>query len=207
MIKAIIFDFGRVISSQKPLQLFRTYEKDLGLAPGQINKIMFDSQEWQDALLGHLTVEDFWYAIGPRLGLRSRGKIDAFRHRYQADESINRGVHHIIRELHGLYRLAVLSNSPPSLDQWLLDWGLFELFDVVFCSGDEGLVKPNPAAYKTVLERLGILPHEAIFIDDTTGHVTAAQKLGIHGMVFTTAGQLNRDLNTLLVKENHPDTE
>ena len=55
MIKAVIFDFGRVISAQKPPSLFLRYEVDLGLAPHTINAIMFDSPAWQDALLGHKT--------------------------------------------------------------------------------------------------------------------------------------------------------
>ena len=207
MIKAVIFDFGRVISSQKPLSLFRVYEKDLGLAPGLINKIMFDSQDWQNALLGRTTATEFWYAIGPRLGLDSPRKIDNFRRRYHADESINTGVREIIRKLRGRYKLAVLSNSPPGLGQWLHDWGMLDLFDAVFCSGDEGFTKPDPAAYKTVLIRLGVSPHEAIFIDDTSGHVAAAQKLGIHAIVFTTVGQLIHDLNAILSNENHLLTE
>jgi putative hydrolase of the HAD superfamily len=44
MIKAIIFDFGRVISAQKPISLFRRYEDDMGLTPGTLNTIMFDSR-------------------------------------------------------------------------------------------------------------------------------------------------------------------
>ena len=203
MITAVIFDFGRVISAPKPLRLFRNYEKDLGLAPGLINKIMFDSQEWQHALLGRITAAEFWYAIGPRLGLDSRRKIDDFRRRYHADESINRGVRNIIRKLRGRYRLAVLSNSPPGLGRWLLDWGMLDLFDAVFCSGDEGLIKPDPAAYTTVLNRLGVLPYEAVFIDDTSGHVSAAQKLGLHGIIFTTVDRLIQELNALLPEENH----
>ena len=52
MIKAIIFDFGRVITAQKPRSLFRSYETELGLDPDTINPIMFESQAWQDTLLG-----------------------------------------------------------------------------------------------------------------------------------------------------------
>ncbi len=33
MIKAIIFDFGRVITAQKPLSLFRSYEEER-IGPG-----------------------------------------------------------------------------------------------------------------------------------------------------------------------------
>jgi putative hydrolase of the HAD superfamily len=197
-IKAIIFDFGRVISSQKPASLFRTYEKDLGLACDTINRIMFDSQAWQDALIGRLSAKEFWYAIGPELGLESREKIDCFRKRYHADESVNRDVLNLIERLHGQYKLAVLSNNPPDLAEWLSAWGIFDLFDVVYCSGDEGLIKPDPAVYKSTLNRLGVLSHEAVFIDDTAGHVKAAQSLGIHGIEFSDARQLTLELHSFL---------
>lgn len=205
MIKAIIFDFGRVISSQKPHSLFQNYEADLGLAPGMINRIMFRSQVWRDALIGRITAKEFWYAIGPELGLETCEKIEDFRRRYHADESINDGVLNLIRQLHGQYKLAVLSNSPTGLDEWLADWDMLDLFDVVFCSGDEGRVKPDPAAFNTTLKRLGVLPHEAVFIDDTADHVDAAQELGIHSILFTTAEELALELNVLLaLQENLP---
>jgi putative hydrolase of the HAD superfamily len=198
MISAIIFDFGRVISAQKPPSLFRRHEKDLGLAPGTLNPIMFGSQAWQDALLGRKTAEAFWYAIGPELGLNTPEEIDAFRRRYHGDEAINEGVLDLIRRVHGLHKLAVLSNSPPGLTQWLDDWGILELFDVVFCSGDEGVKKPDPSAFQVTLERLGVEPREAVFIDDTMNHVEAARRLGLHGIHFTTAAALEEELGKLL---------
>jgi putative hydrolase of the HAD superfamily len=200
VIKAVIFDFGRVISAQKPMSLFRRYEEDLGLAPGTINPIMFGSAAWQDTLLGHRTAEEFWHAIGPKLNLHTPEAVDAFRRRYHADEALNEGVLALARRLRGRYKLAVLSNSPPGLAQWLADWGIGDLFDTVFCSGDEGVVKPDPAAFQITLERLGVVPEEAVFIDDTPGHVEAARALGLHGTVFTTAEALSDELGALLTR-------
>jgi putative hydrolase of the HAD superfamily len=200
MIKAIIFDFGRVISAQKPPSLFRRYEEDLGLAPGTINPIMFGSPAWEDALVGRKTAEEFWHAIGPELNLHTTEEIDAFRQRYHADEAINEGVLDLIRRLHaqGRHKLAVLSNSPPGLAQWLSDWDMLDPFDVVFCSGDEGVKKPDPAAFEITLERLGVAPQEAVFIDDTRGHVETSRALGLHGILFTTAEALQAELHGLL---------
>jgi len=200
MIKAIIFDFGRVISGQKPLSLFRNYEDELGLEPGTINSIMFDSEAWQDALVGRKTVEEFWHEIGPELGLNSVDEVDAFRHRYRADEEINQGVLDLIHRLHGNYKLAVLSNSPPGLSKGLADWNMLNFFKVVFCSGDEGMAKPDPEAFELTLERLGLKPNEAVFIDDTREHVEAARKLGLQGILFTTAEKLEEELDLLLRK-------
>jgi len=198
MIKAIIFDFGRVISAQKPLSLFRRYEDELGLEPGTINSVMFDSQAWQKALVGRKTVEEFWYEIGPELGLNSHEEIDAFRNRYWADENINANVLKLIQKLHGHYRLAVLSNAPPGLSQWLADWRILDFFDLVFCSGDEGVVKPDAMPFEVTLERLGVQPGEAVFIDDTMENVEAARKLGLQGILFTTAEELEKELDLLL---------
>jgi putative hydrolase of the HAD superfamily len=198
MIKAIIFDFGRVITAQKPLSLFRSYEEELGLDPDTINSIMFDSQAWQDTLLGRKTTEEFWHLIGPELGLKTADEVNRFRRRYHADEAINEAVLDLIRKLRGRYKLAILSNSPPDLTRWLADWEMRDLFEVVFCSGDEGMIKPDPAAFKLTLERLGVEPGKAVFIDDTPEHVEAARKLGIQGIIFTTTAALKDDLKKFL---------
>ena len=200
MIKAIIFDFGRVISAQKHSSLFRRYEDELGLKPGTINSIMFDSEAWHEALVGRKTAEEFWHEIGPELGLNSHEEIDAFRNRYRADENINTNVLKLIQKLHGHYRLAVLSNAPPGLSQWLAHWRILDFFDLVFCSGDEGVVKPDAMPFEVTLERLGVQPGEAVFIDDTMENVEAARKLGLHGILFTTAEELEKELNLLLHK-------
>ena len=201
MIKAIIFDFGRVISAQKPESLFRSYEQNLGLAPGKLNQIMFGSMDWQEALVGRKTMEEFWYAIGPELGLNSGDEIDGFRRLYRADEAVNEKVLDLIRQFHGRYKLALLSNAPPGLTQWLADWKILHLFDTVFCSGDEGVVKPDPTAFEITLERLGVEANEAVFIDDTTEHVEASRKIGLHGILFTTAEELEEELTRLLGKD------
>jgi putative hydrolase of the HAD superfamily len=201
MIKAVVFDFGRVISAQKPASLFRGYEEELGLVPGKLNRVMFGNPSWQEVLLGHRSSDDYWREIGPMLGLDDPEAIQAFRQRYFSDESIDPGVESLLQGLHGRYKLAVLSNSPPGLSRWLAEWDILDLFDVLVCSGDEGLVKPDPAIFELTLARLGVAPAEAVFIDDTLGHVQAARDLGIHSIHFTNAEQLARDLDALLERE------
>lgn len=200
MIEAIIFDFGRVISAQKPMSLFRNYELELGLAPGVLNRVMFGSQGWEEVLVGRKSLDDYWLEIGPALGLRTPDEIQAFRQRYFSDEAINEGVLDLIRRLHGQYKLAILSNSPPRLSKWLADWQILDLFDVVVCSGEEGVAKPDRAIFDLTLARLGVAPEEAVFIDDSPGHVAAARALGINGIHFTTVGALVVDLDDLLLR-------
>jgi len=201
MIKAVIFDFGRVISAQKPMSLFRGYETELGLAYGTLNRVMFGSDAWREVLVGRKTVEAYWSEIAPKLGLNSPEEMVEFRERYHADEAINAGVLELIRCLHGRYRLAVLSNSPAGLNRWLAEWGILDLFDTVVCSGDVGLAKPDPAIFRLALGRLGVTPQEAIFIDDSPRHVEAAAVVGLHAIHFTTAEALERQLACALETE------
>jgi epoxide hydrolase-like predicted phosphatase len=197
MIKAIIFDFGRVISAAKPKELFHGYEDELGLEHDTINQIMFESDQWQQTLVGRMTMSQFWQAIGPSLKLFSAAEVTLFQNRYYADEKINTEILPLLKRLHSSYQLAILSNHPPGLRAWLEDWDIDGLFEVIFCSGDEGMAKPDPEPFRLTLERLGVEAAEAVFIDDTPGHVEAALALDLHGLLFSDCATLISDLALL----------
>lgn len=182
--RAVLFDFGRVLSAPKPASLFEGYEKDLGLPRGSINRIMFEDPAWEDTLTGRLSLDAYWRIIGPRLNLRTPEEIAAFRARYDADERPNGPVMDMIRRLYGRAPLAVLSNAPRGLRWWLSRWGVLPFFEVVFCSGEEGVRKPFAQAYTITLERLGVPPHGALFVDDTPENVEAARALGIASHLY-----------------------
>ena len=55
-----------------------------------------------------------------------------------------------------------------------------ELFDLVVDSCEEGVRKPDPAIFRTALDRLGVAdPARAIFLDDFEGNLVAARTLGM----------------------------
>ncbi len=47
-------------------------------------------------------------------------------------------------------------------------------------SGDEKLVKPDPAIYRVVLARTGLDPQDILFFDDSAANIEAAAALGFH---------------------------
>lgn len=197
MITCLVFDFGRVISASKPASLFHAYEKDLGLEPHSINRVMFDSVHWYRALTGEIDMSTYWQTIGSSLNLDSPQAVKQFQERYYQDEEINTEVKQLIHELSRTHNLAVLSNHPSGLQEWLVDWQLDGLFDVIICSADVGVVKPDKRIFELLLERMEVPPEQIVFIDDTTEHVLASHALGMHGVVFTTAAQLKKDLREL----------
>ena len=197
MIRVLLFDFGRVISAPKPRSLFHRYEKELGLEPDTINTIMFESPLWQQALTGMLAMDKYWAAIGPQLNLFSQSAIQRFQKKYFEDERVNLAVLDIIEQVSKTFKLAIVSNHPPGLMQWLEAWNIDHLFKMVICSGDEGIAKPDPAIFILSLKRLGVSAEEAFFIDDTLEHILAARALGIHGHHFVSEEQLILDLRKM----------
>lgn len=67
-------------------------------------------------------------------------------------------------------------------------------FDARLISGDERLIKPNPAFFQLLVDRHGIVPERSIFIDDLIKNTDIAEKLGYNVHVFRDAKALRDDL-------------
>lgn len=73
---------------------------------------------------------------------------------------------------------------------------IFDHFQDIVVSGTEKMMKPDPAIYRLAIERFGIDPAGAIFIDDVAKNVAGAESVGIAGHRFVDAPTLERDLVT-----------
>ena len=71
---------------------------------------------------------------------------------------------------------------------------VFDRFRDIVVSGTEKLIKPDPAIYDLAIERFGIDPTGAFFIDDVAANVAGAESVGIAGHQFVDAAMLEREL-------------
>jgi 2-haloacid dehalogenase len=74
---------------------------------------------------------------------------------------------------------------------------IFDLFQDIIVSGVEKLVKPDPAIYALALQRFGIRPGQAIFIDDNHSNVISARENGFATHHFRDAASLRAELVAL----------
>ena len=106
------------------------------------------------------------------------------------------GTADVVRDLHAAGdRLLVLSNMPSEVWAPLterFDW--FSLFDGEVVSGDEKVVKPDPAIYRILIERFDVDPTTSVFVDDRQENVDAAAALGFDAVLFTDAASLRASL-------------
>jgi putative hydrolase of the HAD superfamily len=96
------------------------------------------------------------------------------------------------------YRRALLSNSN-SL-HWprvLNDMGLGPAFDSHFISHLTGKIKPDADAFEHVVDSLGFMPGQVLFLDDNPLNVEAAQSFGMHAVRVRGANETQRVLTDL----------
>ena len=107
------------------------------------------------------------------------------------------GVHAIVEELdaRGVPLFAITNFSA---DFWApfhdRERAFFRRFHDIVVSGEEKLLKPDPALYFRALDRFGLRPADALFVDDRAINVEGALAVGMHGHLFTGAADLRRRL-------------
>lgn len=71
---------------------------------------------------------------------------------------------------------------------------VFDRFRDIIVSGTEKLVKPDPAIFALAIERFGIDPAGALFVDDNAANVAGAEAAGIAAHLFRDAAGLEAEL-------------
>ena len=68
------------------------------------------------------------------------------------------------------------------------------LFRDVVVSGDERLLKPDPAIFRLCLDRNGLAAADCVFVDDSPANVAGAAAVGIDAIRFTDPEALAAEL-------------
>jgi len=126
-------------------------------------------------------IDAFGARAGEMIGDRIAGAVEILAELHQRDTS-----------------LYALSNWPaetfPLARQRFdfLDW-----FDGILVSGEVGVIKPDPRIFALLIERFGLDPDRAVFIDDVEANIAAARPFGFHAIRFAGADALRADLAAL----------
>ena len=201
-IKAVIFDWGGVLEALPDATAFAEWETRLGLAPASLQTILW-GPVWEQVEQGTATVADYEAQVCRDCGFTSRAQLEAFYTAFYP--------HHLykemlaaVRALRAQYGVALLTNGFQGQDQHierLTGRHPTQLVDHYVNSAEVGLRKPMRAIFQLTLERLGVAPDEAVFIDDNPANIAAARAAGLHVIPFETPAQA---LTALAVLLGHP---
>ncbi len=194
-IHTIIFDIGGVLVDWNPAYLYRKIFED----EAELNYFLREvcSPSWnagQDAGRSWAEAIDALIAQHPGYEL----EIRAYYQRWtEMIGGIITGTVHILELLHrqNSRRLLALTNWSAETFPYALDnFPFLQLFEGILVSGQEKLKKPDLRIYQLLIDRYGVEPSGALFIDDIPENVESARAAGLHAVRFHSPEQLREDL-------------
>lgn len=194
MIKAVIFDVGGVIVQSGARQGRRKWENRLGLREWESEDIIFNSDMGRKAQIGEISDEELWNWARKRFDL-SNDEFTEFTIDFWADNEVDEEMMAMIRKLKPAYTTAIISNATDTLRQDLDErYHIDDAFDLIVCSAEEKVMKPDPTIYLNTLNRLQIKPSESAFIDDMEANAAAARELDMKAIRYSPAIDLTAEL-------------
>jgi FMN phosphatase YigB (HAD superfamily) len=202
-IKVIFFDLGNVIlpfnNCQIAEKLSRLSGKREFQDPQKIFSYLFDLEKGviNDFDMGRVSPAEFFQSIKKTLGLPIA--FEEFIPIWTDIFVEDREVSEIIRSLKGKWKLGLLSNTDPLHFQYIVSaFPIVSALEKWILSYEVGFKKPDVRIFQRAMEWASVEPEKLLFIDDTKGHVEAAVSLGMQGIHFVSAVQLEQELYTEL---------
>ena len=105
------------------------------------------------------------------------------------------GFNELIAELKGRgHKVVMFTNQNKTISDMIAEkYGLNEVFDAIFSSGEIKIAKPATEAFEAVLGKLGVKPENFVFVDDAKANVEGAKQIGARGVVFESLEQLTAE--------------
>ncbi len=192
----MIFDLGGVLIRWAPERAFEQVMPPADVPPF-MEHIGFD--EWNRANDGLRSIADSEAALAARFPEHADG-IRAYREHFtHTITQMVPGTGAVLAELNqkGVATIALTNWAADMFAIARKRFGILARFSDIVVSGEEGMVKPDPAIYALACQRAGVEPGQAIFIDDSPSNAAAATAAGLTGLTFTSAEQLRADLAEL----------
>lgn len=192
---AIVFDLGGVLLDWNPRYLYRSlFKGDEAAMEHFLSEIC--TPEWnsrQDAGRPFAEAVAELSALHPQ----HRELIEVYHTRWgeMLADPIE-GTVAVLENLHsqGHYLCALSNWSAETFPIARTRHAFLKRFQTIVLSGEEKLIKPDPAIFHVLLRRIGRRAEECLFIDDAPANVQAARRLGFETMAFTSPEDLRLEL-------------
>jgi putative hydrolase of the HAD superfamily len=184
-VRAVIFDIGGVLEDTPPTGWQETWARRLALEPAELIRRI--GPIWRPGATGGVALADLERRTAEVLNL-SPDDLRALMTDLWAEYlgTLNTGLAAYFTGLRPRYRTGILSNSfVGAREKERAAYGFEDMCDVVVYSHEEGMAKPDPRFYRLACERLGVPPHESVFLDDQQACVEGARALGMTAIRFT----------------------
>ncbi len=181
--KAALFDFGGVIADEGFRNGLYEIARLNGLAEEDFaattRKIIHDT----GYITGRADEAFFWKTLRGQTGIK--GSDSHLRGIILKGFTLREWMLRVIEGLRSRgIRIAILSDQTNWLDELEEELRFFHLFERVFNSYHVGRTKFEKQLFLDVLDIMNLAPGDALFVDDTQGHVRRAREAGIQAIHY-----------------------
>jgi putative hydrolase of the HAD superfamily len=199
-VKAVLFDMDGVIRHWDE-EGARAGEEAAGLPRGSVERVAYTIPEFWQTQVGEVTARQWAEAVGRALVAEHGPGADLAADVYFGYAGrVDAEMVSLVAAVRERTTVALLSNATDQLREHLAHHDLVDAFDVVFCSAEIGVAKPDVAIYRHAASVLGVTPGECFFTDDRPENVEGARSAGMHAEVFTGREPLVEHLRALGVE-------
>lgn len=197
-LRAVLFDYGMVLSTPQVLSSHQTLVEIFALGPEIFDRCYWASRHAYDA--GHYTGETYWQKVASdaRISLTAQQIENLIETDILMWSGINAPMLEWARSVgRAGFKTGILSNIGFELATALENkFSWVAEFKYTIWSCRVASAKPDPYIFQCAQEKLQVAPQEILFIDDREENIQAARKAGFLGIVFKDIHQLERDLKT-----------
>ena len=202
-IKAVVFDYGQVISlPQDPAAIDRMAEM-AGVERGKFESALWALRDEYDR--GTIDAREYYRQVLAELSVDiDMNHIDEIIETdFDSWKNINHETAALMEDVKKAgYTLGILSNMPNDFLEWARkNLPVFSLPQVGLFSCEVNLLKPEKAIYQKLLSVLGakgvVSGGEVVFFDDKIENIKGAGSLGINALLWKDAESARRELLSL----------
>lgn len=205
MIKAVVFDYGNVISA--PQKDYYQEMEDLSGIPASLFKNIY-SEFRHDFDRGLISGVEMYRRFFLQLGYEKAAENqELLKKIIELDLKSWRAVNEEVIEW-GLslkkagFKLGILSNMPTEfLNRYGQEIRLFQEADYATFSCNVNCIKPEKAIYFDLLKGLSLDAAEIVFFDDLKPNIEAAIQLGFKAFLWENVAKAKKDFHALLSSE------
>jgi putative hydrolase of the HAD superfamily len=198
-IKAVVLDIGSVLEEIDDTMFPGPFEARHGLAPGAVAGV----PDWPgDPGVGEMTEAEVRAHWQQHLRLDDEQAEELVRDFWAwYSGTLDQELFDWFARQHGPFKTGLVSNSGPGAREAERHHGFEAVCDDIVYSHEVGLAKPDPAIYALAARRLGVEPHEIVFLDDSQTYVEGARAAGWHAVLHVHTKTSVRELEAIIARE------
>ena len=192
----VIFDLGGVAVEFDSDRLIHQVSQLIGRSFEDVHAAVYHEELLLPFELGRIEPQEYYEGLKKKLSLP--WTYDQFVRAWNNIFSENHDVTQLIQRLRKGHKLTALTNTNAlhiaHIKATILS---LSLFDDWVASCDVCLRKPDPAIYQLAVQRVGVRPEAAVYVDDRPELVEAGRGTGLMAIRFENTQQLERDLRAI----------